>query len=227
MMLLAELALAYLLGALPFGVLVGRWRGVDVTRTGSGNIGATNVWRTLGPAAGTLVFVLDFFKGVAGPMLARLASGPHDHVAIAGCGLAVGVGHICSIFLKGRGGKGAATGLGVLTALAPGIALLGMVGWVIVLVLGRMISLASCATAVIIGVLAVMPRLLPHLPLPHSMVPAFEWPEMLITWILVTVTLVKHRANFARILAGTEPRIRLWHRAASHASASHFPDEPE
>ena len=116
-MLLSFLAVAasYFVGAIPFGVLVGKRLGVDVRSVGSGNTGATNVWRALGPRAGALVFTLDILKGLAGPWIGRGLGA--DEAVVAVCGVAAVLGHVFSIFLKGRGGKGIATAAGAILGL--------------------------------------------------------------------------------------------------------------
>ena len=150
------LLLSYLLGAIPFGVIVGKMRGVDIRAVGSGNSGATNVWRTLGPVAGTTVFTLDVLKGLAAPYLARILIAPDAHWLIALCGALAVLGHTFSIFLKFRGGKGIATGLGMAVGLMPIPALIAFAIWGGVLLLSRMISAASitaCLCAPIVALL--------------------------------------------------------------------------
>ena len=110
------LVLAYLIGSTPSGVIVTRlWRGVDIRSYGSGSTGTTNVLRTLGPKAAVLVFFLDVAKGAAGVAVAKLLDVPHLAVALAGA--LVVVGHMWPVFARFRGGKGVATGLGVLLFL--------------------------------------------------------------------------------------------------------------
>ena len=135
--------LSYLVGAIPFGVLAGKLCGVDVRSIGSGNIGATNVYRALGPKVGLAVFLLDVFKGVAGPFIGRALLGPNAFAEIALCGLLVAVGHVFSVFLKFKGGKAIATGLGVFGALSLPVAGLALAVWAVVLVFTRMVSVAS------------------------------------------------------------------------------------
>src|SRR5438034_6325973 len=118
----ATVALAYALGGVPFGYLVARWRGVDIFRHGSGNIGATNVGRVLGKRFGILVFVLDFAKGALPACLGLLVDRAGDapgftHGVVAG--LAAFLGHLYPIYLRFRGGKGVATGAGVIMVLLP------------------------------------------------------------------------------------------------------------
>ena len=147
---------SYVLGAIPFGVLIGRLRGVDVRAVGSGNIGATNVYRALGPGAGLSVFALDVAKGLAGAFIGRTVI-PSTHSqffwGVAACAVAAVIGHVFSIFLRGSGGKGIATALGAIAGLAPWVALGALALWGVVLAISRIISVASIAAccAVAIG----------------------------------------------------------------------------
>ncbi len=125
MQLIVICLIAYLIGAVPFGYLIARWRGVDILKQGSGNIGATNVGRVLGKRFGLLVFVLDFLKGAGptfvAPWLSELfgAALDKDLVRVA-AGLAAFLGHVFPVFLKFRGGKGVATGAGPWRLSSPG-----------------------------------------------------------------------------------------------------------
>src|SRR5438309_1935573 len=146
---------AYLVGAVPFGYLVAKARGVDIIKQGSGNIGATNVGRVLGKRFGILVFVLDFLKGavpvLAAPWLANLV-GPvasRDAMRVA-AGLAAFLGHIFPVFLGFRGGKGVATGSGVVAVLLPWPALGTALAWITVLCAYRYVSLASLVAVLVL-----------------------------------------------------------------------------
>src|SRR5438132_7180067 len=129
---------SYLFGAIPFGYLVARWRGVDILSLGSGNIGATNVGRVLGRRFGILVFILDFAKGAlptvmaAGVCRAFENSAPAMHWLPVLAGLSAVVGHLFPIFLSFHGGKGVATGAGVVAILLPGPALAAPIPWLLV-----------------------------------------------------------------------------------------------
>ncbi len=130
----------YLIGAIPFGYLVARWRGVDILRQGSGNIGATNVGRVLGRTWGLLVFVLDFAKGAGPTLVGRFAPQPDDWLPDALpvlVGVAAFLGHMFPVYLRFRGGKGVATGAGVVAVLLP-VPLLGtLLVWVAVVLATR------------------------------------------------------------------------------------------
>lgn len=187
---------SYLLGAIPFGVLIGRLRGVDVRAVGSGNIGATNVYRALGPIAGLSVFALDVMKGLAGPLLGRAlipATHPQLFWGVAACAVASVIGHVFSIFLRGSGGKGIATALGAIAGLAPIVALTSFALWGIVLAISRVISVASIAAccAVTIGAWTT------GIPIAYAIV---------IT-IMAVLAFLKHIPNMKRLAQGTEPKI--------------------
>lgn len=192
---------AYLVGAVPFGYLVGRARGVDLFAAGSGNIGATNAARVLGTPFGVLVFVLDFLKGavpvaVAVPLVPAEA-GPGPEIVRVGAAAAAFVGHLFPVYLGFRGGKGVATGAGTVCVLAPEAAVVALVTWGLVLVAARTVSVASLAavTALVVAHLTTTPR-------------PFAPPTWPVTGYLVAgavLVVVKHRANVRRIMNGTEP----------------------
>jgi len=206
-MVVALLALvaAYLVGAIPFGWLIARSRGVDIFQAGSGNIGATNVGRILGRKFGLLVFALDFAKGAVPVALAGLL--PADAQAAFGLpdSLRVGValcsflGHLFPIYLGFRGGKGVATGAGTVCVLVPGPAALAILAWAAVVATTRLVSLASVVAA---GTICVA-RLL-AVPDPFGRESAAVTGFCLAGAILV---LVRHRANLARLARGVEGRL--------------------
>lgn len=194
---------AYLLGAIPFGYLVARVHGIDIFQHGSGNVGATNVGRVLGWRYGVLVFLLDFAKG-AGPTALALALPdradmlPADALPVA-AGLAAFLGHLFPVYLGFRGGKGVATGAGVVAVLLPLPALGALFTWLGVLCLSRYVSLASLAAAGFLGLarLALTPD-------PFAPANALLTGFCLLTSALV---LLRHRSNVSRLLHGTENRL--------------------
>src|SRR5438132_318717 len=142
----------YLIGGIPFGFLVARWRGVDIFAEGSGNIGATNVGRVLGRRFGILVFLLDFAKGAVPVALAKMLAAdlPGASALAVGAGLCALLGHMFPIYLRFRGGKGVATGAGVVSVLVPLPALAAVLTWVVVVAASRYVSLASLTAAVVL-----------------------------------------------------------------------------
>lgn len=190
---LLVVAVSYVIGSIPFGMLIGALRGVDVRRVGSGNIGATNVYRSLGPWWGLLVFALDFLKGFL-PVLATRGWFEGQPVTVCLAATAVIVGHIWSCFLGFRGGKGIATGVGTVMAISPLAGLLALVVWAIVLALYRYVSVASLVATVSVGYwLGIDPAR----------------GGFYVLWALVMAILMvyTHRGNLARLASGTEPKI--------------------
>jgi glycerol-3-phosphate acyltransferase PlsY len=196
---------AYLVGSIPFGVLIGRARGVDPRTVGSGNTGATNVWRALGPKTGLVVLLLDALKGCAPVLVARFVPthGPTFRetawasFAVVLIGIAAMIGHNWPIFLGFKGGKGVATGLGVLFALDWRVALVVLVVFGIMLAITRYVSVASTVTTVLT-------------PVWFSL---FEQGQVRMRTnvafaILGALFIVyKHRTNYTRLLAGTEAKV--------------------
>lgn len=182
---------AYGLGSIPSGVLIARASGRDLFSEGSGNIGATNVWRTLGPLPGLTCFVLDGLKGFLPPATGFGLVGPGWWGVLLG--LFAMLGHTRSCFLGFRGGKAVATGVGVLAAVAPAVALGALFTWLGCLVAFRMVSLASVIASLTLPVWAWMQ---PH---PRSV-------QVLACAVAIAIPIL-HRSNMSRIRAGTEPRI--------------------
>lgn len=183
-------AAGYLLGSVPFGVLMARAFGLgDLRKIGSGNIGATNVLRTGNRAAAALTLALDAAKGAVAVMVARAAGLGEDAAALAG--LAAFLGHLFPVWIGFRGGKGVATFLGTLLALAPlaGVAACGT--WLATAAVFRISSLAALVAA------ALAPLVMIALGAEGALAAA----------VMAALVFVRHRANIARLRAGTEPRI--------------------
>jgi glycerol-3-phosphate acyltransferase PlsY len=185
-------ALAYLVGSIPTGVLLARVAGVDVRSSGSGNIGATNVARTAGKTLGILTLIGDAVKGLVPVLLARaLGLAPAWIAAIAAAAL---VGHTFSIFLGFHGGKGVATGLGVLLGLAPCAVPIPLGVFAATAVLSRIVSLGSILASLSAPVALVLLRY----PTPTCLAGAF----------MAALILLRHRDNISRLLSGTEKPFR-------------------
>ena len=192
MTLLAAVGLAYLVGAIPVGYLVGRAFGLgDIRRHGSGNIGATNVLRTAGKLPAALTLVGDVAKGAAAVGLGSTWSG--DRRVAAACAVAAIVGHCWSIFLGFRGGKGVAAGLGAFLVLVPWAVLPAALVWLVVTVTFRYVSLASVTSAacVPLGALAL----------------GYPGPSVVACVCGAAIVVARHRDNLARLTAGTERRL--------------------
>ncbi len=202
--IIASALFGYFLGGIPTGLLIGRARGVDLTRSGSRNIGATNAFRVLGPRWGALVFVLDALKGLAASLFPRVLAGagfgalPSTLLAptLAG-GIAAIVGHVFTPWLKFRGGRGVATSLGVFLGVMPVPTLLALALWILLVGTSRRVSVGS------IGAAAAYPFLV------HWFAPA-ELPRLTLTIVgaaIALLILIRHIPNIRRILSGTEPPV--------------------
>jgi glycerol-3-phosphate acyltransferase PlsY len=187
----AVLVTAYLLGSIPFSYLVARRRGVDVRTVGSGNVGATNVMRSVGRGPGLLAFALDFLKGMAASVLGRLVE--PDSPLPALCATMAVLGHMYPVWLRFRGGKGVATGAGVFLPLAPAATGAALVTFGVVLAASRYVSIASIAGTLVLAFAAFL------LGAPTAVVRAAAGMALLIVW--------KHRENLQRIARGTESRM--------------------
>jgi len=199
---LAAAGLSYLIGAIPFGYIVASMRGVDIRLVGSGNIGATNVLRTVGKPWGILTFCCDAMKGfTAVAVLPKLAiklgyTGDLQILQILCATLAIS-GHNWPVYLKFKGGKGIATSAGVLLGLGWESMVVGLLVWLVVFVVSRYVSLASIAAAVA--------------------VPAAAWLLYLSRGVLIPAALTvlgllavwRHRSNIRRLLNGTENRFEF------------------
>jgi glycerol-3-phosphate acyltransferase PlsY len=186
--------LAYLLGSLPFGYLIVRWqKGIDVRTTGSGSIGATNVMRNLGIIGFVVTFLLDLGKGVAAVLLAGHLT--HDNPWwIAASAVAAILGHCFPVWLKFRGGKGVATGVGVFIALAPLQVVLVLVIFALIVAIWRYISLGSIIATAAFPVLV---HFMKHAPIPIVLGAAGG----------ALVIILRHHANLRRLWHGTENRV--------------------
>jgi len=185
--------LAYLVGSIPFGLIVSKvFYRVDVRQHGSGNVGATNVFRVLGKKAGVVVMVLDIMKGYLPAALAAALFSPWYAIFIAAAPV---VGHMHSVFLKGSGGKGVATGAGVVLALAPLAFVICFATWIAVIIFTRYVSVASLTVACLVPVLVILFRD----PLPYEIAGV----------LLALIVWWAHRGNIRRLLNGTESRVTL------------------
>jgi glycerol-3-phosphate acyltransferase PlsY len=189
-------SIAYLLGSIPFGYLIVRWqKGFDVRTIGSGSIGATNVMRSLGVAGFVATFILDVGKGIAAVLLAaRLTANDPRWIAVATT-VAI-LGHCFPVWLRFRGGKGVATGVGVFIALAPIQVGLALAIFAVVLAIWRYVSLGSITGA------AAFPVLLYFLKQPPPALPI-----VLGAVTGAAIIIVKHHGNIRRLLSGTENRL--------------------
>lgn len=192
MKIILLLCAGYLLGSIPVGFIVAKTLcGVDIRKTGSGNIGATNVLRTIGTGPAIAVFALDVTKGLL-PTLAAGHFAPGIHWLAVLSGMAAVLGHTLSIFLGFKGGKGVATSLGVAVGLNPVIALIGFIFWAVMVAVSRYVSVASILAVIAVSLMFWLAR------------------EPLIYSLFISLAslyvITKHRENIARLLQGREAR---------------------
>ena len=183
--------LSYLLGSIPVGLLLSKAKGRDPRRTGSGNIGATNVMRTAGKTLGIATLFCDILKGFIPTWLAIYCGQPAGVIAAAG--LAAFAGHLFPLYLRFKGGKGVATALGVFLALKPLAVLIALIVFLASLFIWGYVSLGSLAGA------ALIPFVLLALKAPPGFV--------LVAAVMVVFIFVKHKDNIRRLIAGEEHRI--------------------
>jgi glycerol-3-phosphate acyltransferase PlsY len=193
---------SYVAGSLPMGLMVGKLRGVDLRKAGSGNIGATNAGRVLGKPFFQVVFALDFLKSFVPTLLALrrapVPGGVDAPLLALGCGVAAVVGHVFPVFLRFRGGKGVATASGVFFALAWAPALCALAAWIVVYKTTRWVSLASLAAAVVLPLACwLLPKLVPVV-----VAQEIRWAALVVGALI----LVRHKSNIGRLLRGEEPR---------------------
>ena len=186
-------AISYLLGSIPNGLILGKaiW-GVDLRQHGSKNIGATNAWRTIGKAGGISIFALDFLKGAVSAYLGLHLGG--SELAGVLCGILAIAGHSWSVFLAFKGGKGVATGLGVIAALMPEVTLIVFAVWFAIVYFTGYVSLGSIIGAALVPILTLFFGL-------HT--------EFLILGLIAAVFIIyRHKSNIERLLNGTESKIK-------------------
>jgi glycerol-3-phosphate acyltransferase PlsY len=206
MFVFAAVALvSYLLGSIPAGYIAGRIAGIDIRHAGSGNIGATNVTRTLGKGYGYPVFAVDFLKGLAAVIIS-VSMGQHAQpisVPVELFGIVAAVccvlGHSFPVWLRFKGGKGVATSAGALFGLMPRVALIAVAVWLIIFYLTRYVSVAS-----MIAALAVPITILSMMFLGQRGGTALLYFSI----CLAALVIIRHRSNLSRLVRGTEPRFK-------------------
>ena len=193
---------AYLVGGIPFGFLIGKMRGVDVRTVGSKNIGATNVYRTVGHKWGFLAFFCDFLKGLLPTLAAVLFAKNNKEVAAFAdlavwTGLACVVGHTLTPYMKFKGGKGVATAFGMLMALVPWLVSAAFALFVVTVWISHYISLGSCLAAAFLAVMIWIPTPLSEPTLALKIVMT----------LLGLFVIYKHKSNIVRLAKGCENKI--------------------
>jgi len=197
----AWIAGAYLIGGIPFGFLIGKMRGVDVRTVGSKNIGATNVFRTVGKKWGLVAFACDVLKGLVPTLLAKRFAADPSWLPLA-VGVACVVGHMLTPYMKFRGGKGVATAFGMLIGLAPALVGVAFALFAVVFALSHYISLGSCSAALFLMVAVWFPIL--------GTDGWHDLPQCVLVTLIAAFVIWKHRANIGRLASGTESKIYLF-----------------
>ncbi|HET9224842.1 MAG TPA: glycerol-3-phosphate 1-O-acyltransferase PlsY [Roseiflexaceae bacterium] len=203
---IALMALAYLIGSIPFSYLVARANGVDLRKVGSGNVGAANVWRNCGFGPFLLATAGDILKGML-PTLLALHLSDLGHMlglrlerlppgAVIAIGIAAILGHTFSLFLNFKGGKAVATSTGVLLAIFPLLIPIGLIAWVVSFLITRMSSVGSLTAAGVEMIAGTVLYVLGYLPLAYA----------IFIWVMVVFIVYLHRTNIQRLIAGTENR---------------------
>jgi glycerol-3-phosphate acyltransferase PlsY len=188
----AMIGLGYLLGSIPTGFILGAWAGIDVRKSGSGNVGATNVARVLGKRQGVYTLIADVGKGFI-PVFITLQLG-FTAANAALVGIAAFLGHLFPLFLRFKGGKGVATALGVFLALAPLATSILILLFAVVMLVSRTVSLSSMIAA------AAAPAVFWYLFYGRVLIASSAFLAMMIV--------LRHRSNIKRLLAGTEPKFK-------------------
>lgn len=226
-----HIILAYLAGSIPFGLILGLAHGIDIRKSGSGNVGATNTGRILGKKWGVFCLILDMLKGLLPVLLTGYAMGylsqpdlttaqTFQWLAVAAAAV---LGHVFPIWLKFKGGKGVATGLGVLlgfwpTLTIPGIA--AIITWIAVVLIFRFVSLAGIVAACAIPFYLWLHSTFCPM---NDAQPQTLWPFYILTILMATLVVIRHRANVVRIFQGSEPKI--WHKNKTDEQSSPTPEE--
>jgi len=186
---------SYLIGSIPFAYIITKTaRGIDIRNFGSGNPGATNVFRVAGKTYGIITLMFDFLKGLITVSVTKLFYPDLISISII-CGLLSIIGHNWPVWLKFRGGKGFATSLGVLLGLIPLVTFFGLITFVIIFILTKYVSLSSVLSSIVVIAMCWIKR------------------EQLILCLFVTLTglmiIIRHRPNIVRLLKGTESKLKI------------------
>ena len=201
------LAGAYLIGAIPFGFLIGKMRGVDVRTVGSKNIGATNVFRTVGKKWGLLAFFCDVMKGLVPTLVAKMLYAETMPVMPILVGIACVVGHMLTPYMKFKGGKGVATAFGALIALMPATVGIAFAIFALTFACSNYISLGSCVAATSLAVMVWIPFL------DHA--GCNDLPLCILVTLIAAFIVWKHRSNIGRLVRGEENKIFLFRKPSN------------
>jgi acyl phosphate:glycerol-3-phosphate acyltransferase len=220
MAILAGILIGYLLGAVPVGLIVARLAGFgDIRQHGSGNIGATNVWRLAGFKVAIWVFILDIGKGVAAVLLGRLLAAEYsiapfapEHFMVL-CGIAAVLGNVFPVFLVFKGGKGVNTSLGVILTLLPLQAAIAFAVFVVVVLTTRFVSLGSILAGLTLSAIVIVQKSILDSPVADVYVA--------LAILLAILIVFTHRQNIVRLVSGTESRLSTRQRNDQQGRGNH------
>ena len=195
---------AYLIGGVPTSFIAGKLKGVDITKHGSGNAGATNALRVLGTKIGVTVMLLDAFKGViailAGSWIIQYFGHTTDQIYDITLGVTAILGHVFSIYLKFKGGKGVATAAGVYALLSPYTLLIALAVFIITVAISRYVSLGSIIAAIVLVISQIVKNYLINFE---------QLPILILTIFVALFIIIKHKENIKRLLNGNENKLVL------------------
>ncbi|MCF7912628.1 MAG: glycerol-3-phosphate 1-O-acyltransferase PlsY [Candidatus Cloacimonetes bacterium] len=189
---------AYILGSIPFSYLFGKLRGIDIRQYGSGNVGATNALRVLGTKTGVITLLLDMGKGFAAVQIARILMPGVNEGYFVLIALVAIAGHIFTMFLKFKGGKGVATSAGVFINLLPEACLLALVIFIVIVAVSKFVSLGSIAAALFLFGYVLVSNILSGFS---------EWQYLGVVTLVAGFIIIRHKANIGRLMSGTENKI--------------------
>ncbi len=199
--------LGYVIGSTPIGWIAGKLKGIDIREHGSGNIGATNVLRTLGKPIGYTTLALDVIKGIIPVAIAMGFS--NDGIIHVGTAIATILGHNFTFWLKFKGGKGIATTAGTMLPLVPWALLIAVSLWIICFLVTRYVSIGSIAAASVIPIVEFTRAIISD---------RWNWPVLIYTLVLCALALWKHRGNIQRLRNGTEAKFTKKSKKAAASS---------
>lgn len=185
--------LSFFLGSIPWGYLIGKTKGIDLRKTGSGNIGATNVMRVIGKKEALITLLLDILKGAIPVLVIKLTSYGNNHILVGTVGICAILGHCFTPFLKFKGGKGVATSIGVLLSYMPLAGALTVLIWIITVKLSRISSLGALVSFALLPLNVIL----------------INYPKefLIFAWLFTILIYTRHISNIKRLIKGEEPKI--------------------
>jgi len=184
---------AFFFGSIPWGYLIGKTKGIDLKKVGSGNIGATNVMRVVGKKEALITLILDILKGFVPVLIVKISPYSENLILIGVVGLLAILGHCFTPFLKFKGGKGVATSLGVLLASMPLVGFITVLIWIITVKVSRISSLGALFSFALLPLNVIILR--------------YPREFLIFAWLFTIIIYLRHISNIKRLIKGTEPKI--------------------